>query len=317
MITITVYYFEEDNSLLPQGIGICGVGVGGIVMPILEKYFISVYNWRGGLIISSGMALHLCVCGALLRPTARASPSETSSERLHEQPVENARKKEKGTFLTFLQSCKTLLGIRPFVLHSIQNLFIQASVAILAVHAIATVENLSGTDDPIASYLMSFYSATLLLSVLSMSAFAHATGIEPLFLMQVLFAIAGIGMAMVPLFRSFPAMTVFICIHGFGVTPTLNLVPQVLQKFVGQENVRLSFALLFVFCGVGGSVGPFIAGLLYDYTKSYANSMYLGGIGFALSVLLMIEPCVTVWRERRKGEDIIITVDAAIMESKV
>ncbi|XP_064640068.1 monocarboxylate transporter 13-like [Lineus longissimus] len=303
MLTITVYYFKE-KPLLAQGVGISGVGVGGIVMPILVKYLNSTFTWRGGLMITSGLALNICVCGALLRPIDSlqvGSPTqnfEVTLEKTHLRP-DREHEKDEGFLIGFIQSFKALMCIRPFVLYSIQSLFVQGSCSILNVHAMAAVESLSGADDILVSYLMSFYSLALLLSIILISAFAHVSAVEPLLLVQIIFAMGGIGMAMVPVFPNFSAMTAFICLHGFGVSPTLNLVPIMLLKFVGQDNLRLSYGVLFVFCGVGGSAAPFLAGVLYDHTKNYANSMYLGGAGFALSVLLMVEPCLkTITRKR-------------------
>ena len=66
-IVIVNIYFEKNRGVA-QSIMSAGSGIGMIVMsPVVEK-ILTVYDWRGALIIMAGLLLQLCVACALYRP---------------------------------------------------------------------------------------------------------------------------------------------------------------------------------------------------------------------------------------------------------
>lgn len=66
-VVMVAFYFEDKRSLA-TGISVCGSGIGTFVFAPLTEMLISVYGWRGTMVIWSGIILNLVVCGALLRP---------------------------------------------------------------------------------------------------------------------------------------------------------------------------------------------------------------------------------------------------------
>ena len=52
--------------------------LGGVVFPLIINQLNEGYGWRGMFLILSGIALHICVCGALFRPL---KISNTESEK--------------------------------------------------------------------------------------------------------------------------------------------------------------------------------------------------------------------------------------------
>ena len=55
---------------------VAGIGAGIITFPIMIRYLLEYFAWRGTFLILSGIALNLCVCGAIMRPksTDKVSP---------------------------------------------------------------------------------------------------------------------------------------------------------------------------------------------------------------------------------------------------
>ena len=47
---------------------VAGIGAGIITFPIMIRYLLEFFAWRGTFLILSGIALNLCVCGAVMRP---------------------------------------------------------------------------------------------------------------------------------------------------------------------------------------------------------------------------------------------------------
>lgn len=66
-LVMVAFYFEKKRALA-TGLSVCGSGIGTFVFAPLTEILLTTYGWRGCLIIWSGIALNLCVCGCLLRP---------------------------------------------------------------------------------------------------------------------------------------------------------------------------------------------------------------------------------------------------------
>ncbi|XP_066267517.1 monocarboxylate transporter 12-like, partial [Branchiostoma lanceolatum] len=60
-------YFDRRHATA-NGIGVCGTGIGIFVFPLLYRFLIDEFGWRGALLVAAGIPLHGCVCGALMRP---------------------------------------------------------------------------------------------------------------------------------------------------------------------------------------------------------------------------------------------------------
>ncbi|XP_064639190.1 monocarboxylate transporter 13-like [Lineus longissimus] len=71
MLTVTLDYFKERPSLV-IGLASTGVGIGGMVLPIILEYLTEAYSWRGTAIVMSAAMLNICVCGAVVRPLQEA-----------------------------------------------------------------------------------------------------------------------------------------------------------------------------------------------------------------------------------------------------
>jgi len=72
-------YFEKKRSFA-TGIAVCGSGVGTFAFSPLAAWLISYYNWKGALIIISGLMLNCVVFGALFRPLPK--PKKRRAVRL-------------------------------------------------------------------------------------------------------------------------------------------------------------------------------------------------------------------------------------------
>ena len=61
------YYFSRYSSLA-VGLASLGSAVGPMAFAPLSRYLIDEYGWRGAMLITSGILLNGCVCGALMCP---------------------------------------------------------------------------------------------------------------------------------------------------------------------------------------------------------------------------------------------------------
>ena len=66
-IVVEAVYFKKRRALA-TGIAESGAGVGTVIFAPLTNYLISVYGWRGALLIIGAIVANIVVCGALFRP---------------------------------------------------------------------------------------------------------------------------------------------------------------------------------------------------------------------------------------------------------
>ncbi|GFO46887.1 monocarboxylate transporter 12-like [Plakobranchus ocellatus] len=66
-ISMIPLYFKKRRSFA-MGIAVSGVGFGSFVYPPFLAWLEEQYNWRGAMIIISGLILNVILCGAILRP---------------------------------------------------------------------------------------------------------------------------------------------------------------------------------------------------------------------------------------------------------
>ncbi|XP_070534501.1 monocarboxylate transporter 13-like isoform X2 [Ptychodera flava] len=66
-IDVLGLYFDTRFSIA-CGLAMAGTGAGQFVLSVVTKALEDKYGWRGTLLILSGIFLHLCLAGAVLRP---------------------------------------------------------------------------------------------------------------------------------------------------------------------------------------------------------------------------------------------------------
>ena len=66
-------------SPFPAGIAVCGVGVGGLLIPPLIRRFLEEYGWRGTVLLIAGLRLHLLIAAFLFRPLTKRMKKKGSN----------------------------------------------------------------------------------------------------------------------------------------------------------------------------------------------------------------------------------------------
>ena len=66
-LLVVTFYFEKRRGLA-TGLAVTGSGLGAFAFPPLMEFLISLYAWRGTLLILGGICFNIIVAGALFRP---------------------------------------------------------------------------------------------------------------------------------------------------------------------------------------------------------------------------------------------------------
>jgi hypothetical protein len=108
---------------------------------------------------------------------------------------------------------------------------------------------------------------------------------------------AGVSMFVFTLTWSLIESLVVAVWFGISFSAFLSLPPVILEIILGKDNVPSAYGLLVFIRGISISVGPPLAGCIYDLTKNYNGSFYFAGVLFAMAGLPII--VVYFYHERR------------------
>jgi MFS transporter, OFA family, oxalate/formate antiporter len=96
-----------------------------------------------------------------------------------------------------------------------------------------------------------------------------------------------------PSFTTVGAFVVGAAVVGFSYGACLSLFPATTADRWGTKNMGLNYGVMFTAWGVGGVVGPTLAGRIADRTGSYASAYEIAGMllmfAFVLAMLSYIE----------------------------
>lgn len=90
--------------------------------------------------------------------------------------------------------------------------------------------------------------------------------------------------------RSPAAFVASGCLVGFGFGACFVLYAAHVAVVHGVEHVGRLYPFLFLSYGIAGMTGPFLGGLLHDWTDRYAASLALGAQVAALGAWLTWRP---------------------------
>jgi len=98
----------------------------------------------------------------------------------------------------------------------------------------------------------------------------------------IMMLLMGISMALLPLARNIAGLYVFTVVFGFAVGGYVPLIPAIIGDLFGLVNVGSVLGLCIFGASIGASIGPVLAGYIFDVNGSYNVAFFIGS-GLALS----------------------------------
>ncbi|KAK2157872.1 hypothetical protein LSH36_183g00043 [Paralvinella palmiformis] len=331
-ISIVPMYFVKYRSVA-LGLAVSGVGLGTVVYPPMIRTLVHSYGIRGALLITGGITMNICVCGALMRPpkvgtaatSSKESPKKSDSHRRHSPVIlkrfskispEEMNSKKTETSSAFSNSLKgktraSSLNLHifkkvGFLLLCLNNFFFLFGLSIVYVHltAYSTTRKM---DEDAASMLVSIIGISNLVGRPCFGLFAKIRNC-PRMLYAISFSLCGVVVVLVPLIEGVISLMILAAAFGFLSAAIGPLLPLILTDFLSMDLFSSAYGYLLVFEAVGSLCGPPASGWLFDVLQRYPPSFYLGGatIG-AAGVMIFIPRFVRTPTSQ-------LTVDAIILD---
>jgi len=273
MLAVVGAWFKKRRTAA-LGVAVTGVGLGTLVVAPLAAALITRYGWRPTYVIFAiGSAAGLILCG-YLTPRPPVSAGRRSKMRLSELV-----KVPVFGYMYFSGFFLTLALFVPFVFlvsyaraQGIEEVAAASRIGIIGGASIAGRLGFGALGDRISR--VHLYQATFVIVALSFLIWLFAA-------------------------RSFTLLIVYALTLGSGYGGFIVLSPAVAVEIFGLAGLGTILGATYTAAGVGGLLGPTLAGFLIDKTGSFRAAI-MAAMLFALLGFLLLIPVERFLKKRRQ-----------------
>jgi len=274
----TIPKWFAKNSGVAMGLTATGLGIGGIVTPILAQWLISSYGWQQALIILGIIIL------IIVAPIAQFMKHSPQMAGLSPYGANSSIKQKQSSPPTikgfhFNKSVKT---VRFWILGSIIFFFLFA-VQIVSTHFVPlAVDN--GIHAILAASILSIIAATSIIGRNLVGFVCDKVGTK----LTLIASLSMLTLSLIWLFFTKELWTfyVFAILFGIaygGIIPVRTLI---VAEIFGHKSLGTTLGSVTLFGTVGSAIGPLVAGSVYDVTGSYNLAILICTVICALSIIL-------------------------------
>ncbi|XP_013162956.1 PREDICTED: monocarboxylate transporter 13 isoform X2 [Papilio xuthus] len=128
-----------------------------------------------------------------------------------------------------------------------------------------------GFDKSLGAYLLSIISALDLVGRIGGSAISDVVSTPKRYFFITGLLISGISLAMIPLMKSYLAISVFCSIFGIASGINVGVTALVMTEMLGTERLMSSYGISLFVNGILQLIGPPVCGVWFEYTHSYKS----------------------------------------------
>ncbi|MGH1492199.1 MAG: MFS transporter [Acidimicrobiales bacterium] len=261
MVATVGLWFEKRRSAA-MGVAVAGIGVGTLVVAPLSERLIDTYGWRQTYVImavGSAVLLAIAAVGAR-RPAATVGATAV-------RPLMEVIKTSRTFALLYA---------------SIAFLAFSLFIPFVFLDDYLDEKNIDGS----AALLVGAIGLSSVLGRLGLGALAAI--LTPLRLYQGSFLVVSLSyLQWLFLGSSYPALLLFSVVLGVAYGGFIALAPAVAADFFGPVGLGGVLGALYTAAGVGGLIGPPVAGVLIDRFGYPTTLIVAFGLGFAAFLCLL------------------------------
>jgi len=268
-------WFQKKRGLM-SGIIKVGTGVGMLVMPFFINWLLTRYGWRTSFGVLGGMIL-ICVLSLsqlLVRdPVQKDQAIDNGICHRSEKPNEP----EGG--LTFQQAVRTRQLWTVCIVYFIILFCIYTVLMHIVQHAIDL-----GFPSTIAAGILSTIGGVSVSGRFLMGGAGDKIGEKTALLICLVCLL--LALCWLQVVQTLGMFYLFAIVYGFAHGGVFSLVSPLIARFFGTKSHGLLFGIV-IFCStIGGAIGPFMAGYMFDLTASYNLCFLILAILCTLAIAL-------------------------------
>ena len=286
---ILAHWFEKKRGLA-SGIAVSGMGLGTFFLVPVSQYFISMWGWRltfvvlGVLVIIILLPLNAIflrhkpqelsqfIDGVNFEETEKEANSDVMYQRVPETNWTISKAFRSGRFWALMTfPFFSIIGTYIILVHNVKFLVDQGIDSMTA----AFVFGMAGV---VSSFFRIFWGGL-----------SDRIGRETTYTMGILFGCMGVvSLLLLETMGARSFVYMFLIFFGMGWGVTAPMFMSVAADLFKGKAFGLIYGLVEGGVGVGGALGAWMAGFIFDITQSYH-------MAFVLVIIVLILSCFFIW----------------------
>lgn len=286
-----VKWFPPEKKGLITGIVVAGFGLAPVYIAPLSKHLLAAYGVAASFRILGVAFLVVATAFAQLirnpeRPaTAAAAPGAPTAAAARPDRTWREMMKTPMFYMLWLQyACAATAGLM-IIGHMAKIVAVQSHETIRVGFVFVALLAVFNAGGRVAAGIISDYIGRVVT-------------------IGIVCIVQAAMMFFFPSFGTFGGFVLGAAVVGFSYGACLSLFPATAADQWGTKNMGLNYGVLFTAWGVGGVVGPTLAGRIADRTGSYEGAYEVAGmllmLAFVLAMLSYIEVSVDVAQRELK-----------------
>lgn len=287
---------------LATGLAMTGIGLGGLFMVPLAQYLITILGWRltTGILGGAGVAIVI----PLILTVMKTRPSEVGALPDGENPNATSPTSEQTEKAGSSQTDESTSGLTPSVSIPSSNwslaesmrtrtfwfvtlafgLLNLASGAVLT-HEVPYLIDM-GISPQSAAAALGFTAGMGVIGKLVAGVLVDRIGSRGVLVL--LAVLQALGVVILLGTKEMTMVWIFVAVFGFGMGGTVTVRPTIVAEAFGVQNLGAIYGLLAGFATLGGAIGPVVAGMLFDSTRSYMMAMLAVIVAYVIAIAFMV-----------------------------
>ncbi|MGD9123483.1 MAG: MFS transporter, partial [Desulfarculaceae bacterium] len=276
---------------LAVGIVVSGLGLGTLIFPPIFGRLIELTGWRQAALFM-GILIWAVYFGAAY--LVRQDPKEKGLMPLGLKERASApdgnQGVETGPEIGPSHSLHEVVRIRTFWLLFLIHGFWVLGMAIPMVHLVPFATDL-GISREIAAAMLATVGGMSVVGRVVLAMATQRMGTKRSLVL--LLAFQAVSMLWLAWSRSPFDLWLFTLVFGISYGGAASVFPLAASEFFGLKAMGSIFGLLIMGATIGGTIGPTLAGHLFDLTQAYFWAFMAGGISIAIGAVL------PAWMEKK------------------
>lgn len=274
--TVSRWFVKRRGTAL--GITAAGVGLGTLILAPFAQFLISRFDWRVSYLILAGLVV------VLVLPVSRLMRLDPSEKGLLPLGMEEIapESQRRGDFSSIALdfSLKQATRAWQFWLLFVMYASLPFGVQMVMVHLKAYATDF-GITPMVAATAVGLVGGSSILGRVAMGSVSDRIG------RRAPFFVGGLLMGLMILWlltaRQPWQFYLFAALFGFGYGSWVPLFPAITADWFGTECHGSIFGVLSLGTGIGGGIGPLLAGYMSDTMGSYEMAFIAGAVVFFIA----------------------------------
>jgi MFS family permease len=276
--TSIVSHWFTKNRGLALGIVSTGSGLGTIfIVPATER-LVNAFDWSTSFIICGAVVGVLTIAASFFLRTKPDSSTLAGDSQPEGMKDQSSVPLKEVTLIEALRNRQMLLFMSAFFLFFF-------CLQIVMVHLVNFATD-TGIEPLVAASFISIIGAVSIAGRLLSAVGSDRMGINNILIYNGFIMV--IAFVLLLFTRSIWAFYLFAVVFGFTYGGEVPQTPLFIGKLFGTRTMATLVGLVLFIGNIGGALGPWLAGVIFDNTNSYQWAFIIGTAAAALFLCLVI-----------------------------